>query len=182
MSDPVRTARLTLRSFRVDDLPEFATLHADPKAMADLGGSIPYTASRDKLDRHLDGQVRHGISRCHVSDADGFIGYVGICCHDNDHPIGAHAEIGWRLLPRARGKGYATEAARGALQHAFTTTGLTQILAYTAPDNARSQAVIRRLGLTRQTSRDFCEPDPVLGQWHGLVWIARANDWQGHIV
>ncbi|QGX98180.1 N-acetyltransferase [Roseovarius faecimaris] len=177
MSDALTTARLRLRDFTDNDLADFAALHADPAAMADLGGPISRADARDKLSRYLDGRTRDGIGRLHVSDAAGFIGYVGICCHPPEHPIGAHAEIGWRLLPRAWGKGYATEAARAALPHAFAATALTEILAYTAADNTRSQAVMARLGLTRQPDRDFAEPDPVLGTWHGLVWVARARDW-----
>ena len=71
----------------------------------------------------------------------------------------------------AWGHGYATEAARAALHDAFTRCGLTDVLAYTAPDNLRSQAVMARLGLRRDASRDFSEP---VGErmWRGLVWVA----------
>lgn len=176
MTLPLHTSRLTLRAFTPDDLDDFATLHADPRSMADLGGPIPRDDAGAKLARYLERLARHGITRLHVSDAEGFIGYVGICVRTS-HPIGPHAEIGWRLLPRAWGRGYATEAAHAALPHGFHVTGLGEILAYTAPGNIRSQAVMARLGLARHPARDFVEPDPVLGQWHGLVWAARAEDW-----
>ncbi|MCA2216075.1 GNAT family N-acetyltransferase [Jidongwangia harbinensis] len=56
-------------------------------------------------------------------------------------------EIGWRLHPGARGRGYATEAARAVLHDAFGR-GLPKVLAVTEPDNHASQAVCRRLGMT----------------------------------
>jgi RimJ/RimL family protein N-acetyltransferase len=54
---------------------------------------------------------------------------------------------------------------------------LEEVLAYTAPDNLLSQAVIQRLNLERDASRDFTADDPRLGMWRGMVWVARP-DWQ----
>jgi RimJ/RimL family protein N-acetyltransferase len=55
-------------------------------------------------------------------------------------------EVGWHLHPDHWGRGYATEAARGALERGFGA-GLTDVLAVVNPDNERSQAVCRRLGM-----------------------------------
>ncbi|GGC85736.1 N-acetyltransferase [Tersicoccus solisilvae] len=56
-------------------------------------------------------------------------------------------EIGWHLHPDAWGHGYASEAAARVLEHAFAH-GLDQVLAVTHPDNAASQRVARRIGMT----------------------------------
>ena len=66
-------------------------------------------------------------------------------------------EVGWHLNPEHWGQGYATEAGRGALGHAFGACGLTEVLAVVYPENARSLAVCRRLGMTHlgQTDRYF---------------------------
>ena len=55
-------------------------------------------------------------------------------------------EVGWHLHPDHWGKGYATEAARGALERGFAA-GLPEVLAVVSPDNGPSQAVCRRLGM-----------------------------------
>ena len=55
-------------------------------------------------------------------------------------------EIGWHLHPDAWGHGYASEAARAVLDHAFAS-GLPRVLAVTHPDNRASQAVARRIGM-----------------------------------
>lgn len=55
-------------------------------------------------------------------------------------------EVGWHLHPEEWGRGYATEAARGAIERGFAA-GLTRILAVVQPGNDASVAVTRRLGM-----------------------------------
>ena len=56
-------------------------------------------------------------------------------------------EIKWTIWPAAdEGKGFAHEAARAALAHAFGTLGWTTAVSYVAQDNDRSAALARRLG------------------------------------
>jgi RimJ/RimL family protein N-acetyltransferase len=134
------------------------------------------TASDAKLDRYAAAFCRHGFCRWAVEGRDGdFLGYAGAMPSPPDHPLGPHVEVGWRLVRTAWGRGYATEAARAALQDAFVRVGLTEVFAYTAPENLRSQAVMNRLRLTRVPSRDFTANYAVGGAWHGLVWVAHQS-------
>ena len=71
------------------------------------------------------------------------------------------------------GHGYATEAARAALNDAFIRMRLDEVVAYIAPDNPRSQAVMTRLQLQRDPSRDFTANYYSIKAWQGLVWVAR---------
>jgi RimJ/RimL family protein N-acetyltransferase len=66
-------------------------------------------------------------------------------------------EIGWHLNPDHWGNGYATEAAQGALALAFGARDLDRVVAVLDTDNARSEAVCRRLGMVHlgQTSEYF---------------------------
>src|SRR5207244_1325049 len=111
-----------------------------------------------------------------VETMDGkFLGYGGVMPVRDDHPIGLHDEIGWRLIRKAWGNGYATEAARAALIDVFRRVTLLEVLAYTAPDNLRSQAVMKRLKLKRDASRDFTICSNRVGTWQGLVWRAQSD-------
>jgi RimJ/RimL family protein N-acetyltransferase len=55
-------------------------------------------------------------------------------------------EVGWHFHPDAWGQGLASESAAAALQWGFAH-GLPEILAVVRPDNTRSLAVCRRLGM-----------------------------------
>jgi RimJ/RimL family protein N-acetyltransferase len=170
----IRTQRLKLRSWRDGHRATFAEMHADPEVMADQGGPIDQTKSDAKLDRYSAAYVEHGLSRWAVEDVDGaFLGYAGVMPRlIPDHPLGSHFEIGWRFMRRAWGRGYATESARAALEDAFRRVGLKEIVSYTSAANLRSQAVMARLNLRREPSRDFVAEYEGVGVWHGLVWVA----------
>jgi RimJ/RimL family protein N-acetyltransferase len=91
------------------------------------------------------------------------------------YPLAPGFEIGWRFVRSAWGKGFAFEAAEAALRDIFVRTELTEVLSFTAPDNVRSQALMRRLELKRDEERDFTvDCDGVL--WRGLVWVAERQD------
>lgn len=150
-------------------------MNAHPEVALDLGGPLGRAASDAKLDRYAAAFDRYGFCRWVLEHRDGtFLGCVGVMPAGPDHPLGAHREIGWRLVRHAWGRGYATEAARAALDDAFTRVGLREIFAYTAPENLRSRAVMARLNLRRNPSLDFTADYDGIGTWRGLVWQARA--------
>ena len=168
------TPRLRLRFWQDADRVAFAAMNADPEVMADLGGPIDVSESDSKFDRYAAALHERGFGRWLVETHDGnFVGYTGVLkVHRPNHPLGEHFEIGWRLIRTAWGKGYATEAAKAALEDSFTRIRLLEVLAYTAPENARSRAVMERLALKRDPSRDFTAKYDK-GVWRGRVWYAR---------
>jgi len=168
----LKTARTSLRPWREADAPAFAALHADAEVMRDIGGPLSRSQSDDKLHRYLAVFAEHGFCRWAVDDLNGnFIGYAGVMPIPAHFPLAPGFEVGWRFVRSAWGKGLAFEAAAAALKDIFVRTELTEILSFTAPDNVRSQALMRRLELRRDEDRDFTVNwDGV--PWRGLVWIA----------
>jgi len=69
-------------------------------------------------------------------------------------------ELGWDLRSDMWGHGYATEAARGVLTHA-ADLGLRRLFSLIVPENERSRAVARRLGMTVERQ---------------VVWADRPHD------
>ena len=169
----IETPRLRLCCWREAHRDAFAAMHADPEVMVDHGYALGRAESDKKFDRYAAALKQHGVSRWAVESRDGeFLGYTGIMRLPPAHPLGAQMEIGWRLVRRAWGNGYATEAAEASLQDGFGRIGLNEVLAFTAPDNLRSQAVMARLRLQRDPSRDFTAESEGRA-WRGLVWVAR---------
>jgi RimJ/RimL family protein N-acetyltransferase len=64
-------------------------------------------------------------------------------------PNDSRVEVGWHLAQAEWGHGYATEAAEGALRYGFEVQGLDDIYAITLPENVKSMAVMRRIGMTQ---------------------------------
>jgi RimJ/RimL family protein N-acetyltransferase len=84
-------------------------------------------------------------------------------------PVEGHdgtVEVAWHLHPDSQGQGYATEAARGALDLAHGS-GLAEVLALTDEANVASQAVCRRLGLELREVSSLFYRQPL------LVWVSR---------
>jgi 3-dehydroquinate dehydratase/shikimate dehydrogenase len=90
-----------------------------------------------------------------------FIGFIGMGSLDKAN-FPAHfvpaVEVGWRLDFDHWGKGYATEGALACLKYGFETLGLSEIVAFTAVQNARSRAVMERIGMHRNPKDDFDHP------------------------
>ena len=94
-------------------------------------------------------------------EVDGrFAGFTGLARPSWDRSM---VEVGWRLPRWAWGHGYATEAAREALAVGFDEVGLAEIVSFTAVHNERSQAVMRRIGMTRDPADDFDFPTIPVG-------------------
>jgi RimJ/RimL family protein N-acetyltransferase len=173
----LHTDRLRLKPWQECHREAFALLHADPIVMADQGGPLTRAESDTKLDRYRIAFKQTQICRWAVETLEGdFLGYSGVMMRlSGTHPLGPHYDLGWRLVRSAWGHGFATESARAALDHAFLRLGVHEILAYTSETNLRSQAVMRRLRLRRDSTRDFEGVYDGLKYWRGLVWVATSD-------
>ena len=163
MTDPgpsLQTARLRLRPWRDGDLEAFAALNADPEVMR----HFPAPMARPESDR-LAARIRahmaergFGSWAVEVPGVAGFIGFTGLSVPSFTTGFTPCVEVGWRLARAHWGQGYATEAARAAVDFGFGALGLEEIVSFTVPENRRSRAVMERLGMTRDPSEDFEHP------------------------
>ncbi|GAA3066717.1 hypothetical protein GCM10020254_07900 [Streptomyces goshikiensis] len=88
----------------------------------------------------------------------------------------AGVDVGWRLTRSAWGHGYATEAALSCLAFGFEVLGLPEIIATTTAGNVRSQAVMRRIGMTRDPADDFEDPSVPEGPLRRCVLYRTRRD------
>jgi RimJ/RimL family protein N-acetyltransferase len=155
----LRTDHLTLRRWRDSDLEPWAAMNADPEVREHLGDLLTREQSDASVARfqvEFD-QRGYGWWAVEVQATGEFIGFAGLDQVDDGMPF-TGVEIGWRLARSAWGQGYATEAALTVLAYGFDTLELPGILAVTTAANLRSQAVMRRIGMTRDPAGDFDDP------------------------
>lgn len=83
-------------------------------------------------------------------------------------------EVGWGIAREFRGKGYAVEAARAAIEWAFATFEINQIVHCINRENIASQAVARRLGAEKQGETD-------LFGHVADVWVTHRDKWAAQL-
>ena len=176
----IETARLVMRSWRDDDLAPFQAICSDPEVMATLGPLLDIDETRALIERvrRRDAEDGHSFWALERLEDERLVGWCGVI-RGNVGPVDGKAEIGWRLARDCWGVGYATEAARDAIDWAFANLPDDDVWAITWQGNDRSRAVMERLGMRRHPDLDFDHPklaegDPL--RPHVTYSIAR-NAW-----
>ena len=172
-----RTQRLVLRPWRDDDVPPFAAMGQDPEVMAHFPALLTYEQCAAMVGRIRGHFERHGYGLWAVELNGAFIGFCGLQRPAFRPEV---VEIGWRLARAAWGHGYAIEAAQRCVRVAFDDLALSEIVAFVVPDNARSHAVCKRLGMTRDPADDF--EHPIVHRHHQLYRLGakRPEDGRDH--
>jgi ribosomal-protein-alanine N-acetyltransferase len=149
----LRTERLLLRQWCDSDREPFAALNADPQTMRFFPSTFTRAESDAQVDRfaaHLD---EHGYGLWAVEVDGAFAGFTGVCWAEG-FDFSPALEIGWRFDKALWGHGYATEAARAALEMGLREAG--EVVSFTAVQNEPSWRVMERLGMHRV--REFEHP------------------------
>ena len=157
MPDPVlSTERLVLRPATATSAPDLLCPRPNGFPRADdasvLAGVLASAA---------DGHGGHGGDGVYVVELHGEpIGTVG--CAGGLSPDGDQ-EVGYGLVPAARGRGLATEAVGALCAHLERAPGVLRLTAEALPGNSASLRVLHRLGFV-----------PVAGGSQGHQLLARA--------
>jgi RimJ/RimL family protein N-acetyltransferase len=122
--------------------PPFGIWAITERSSGDPKGTVLLVPLPPAADDPADGVPADGVPAGSGPAGDGPAG-GGPVGSANRGPV----EIGWHLHPFAWGHGYATEAGAAAARRGFAA-GLDEVYAVVRPDNTRSLAVCRRLGMT----------------------------------
>jgi RimJ/RimL family protein N-acetyltransferase len=147
----LRTTRLLLRSFEREEVPAIVRL-AGANEIAATTLSIPHPYNENDSLRFLDKSEEDFRAGRSVSFAISIwpgrelCGAVGL----NIAEPHWHAELGYWIGVPFWGKGYATEAARGALAFGFQMLGLHRIFAHHFAGNTASQRVLEKIGMRHE--------------------------------
>ena len=141
----LQTARLTLRVPRLEDLPAYDRVIGDPRVPEHQFPARFRTPEFNEmlLRKAIDHWEAEGFGPWNLWLGEELIGRAGVISSEFEgRPCVAAT---WFLSPEHWGRGYATEAARAAVDAGFED-GIDEILAWTMTTNLPSQAVMRRLG------------------------------------
>jgi RimJ/RimL family protein N-acetyltransferase len=160
----IETERLVLRPFGPGDVEGLVALDSDPDVQRfsdPLAEHIPRDV--EVLRRYViatglpvlmttgDPREDRGFWAVDEQATGRFLGWFHLK-HD-DRPEAP--ELGYRLVPEGRGKGYATEGSRALIDLAFADRDVELVWAHTLRDNVASRRVLERLGMTYREDADY---------------------------
>jgi ribosomal-protein-alanine N-acetyltransferase len=141
----LETERLALRQFTMHDVDSLMQVLGDPEAMR----SYPAPFSREKtagwIQWGLDSYANHGFGLWAVIRKQDqlFLGDCGTVLQPVEDRT--ELEIGYHILRREWGQGYATEAARACRDYAFGTLGYPRVVSIVDPLNLASRHVAAKV-------------------------------------
>ena len=150
----LETERLILRELRPSDLKGMFELDSDPDVHKYLGNK-PVKAieeSQKILESVINQYKVRGIGRwAAIEKSSGeFIGWTGLRLNTeyNMNGFTEYYDVGYRLIKRFWGKGYATESGKVAVNYAFDTLKIPELYAVTEIGNQASHHALLKIGLT----------------------------------
>lgn len=156
---PFATERLQVRELLEDDAPFMLELVNDQAWLQYIGDRNVH--SIEEAAAYLrNGAIamygREGFGLwCVVLAATGRT--IGICGLIKRETL-VDVDLGFAFLPMFRRAGFAREAALATLNYARTVLGITRVVAIVAPENARSVALLEKIGFTFEKSQRLPPP------------------------
>ncbi|HXG78453.1 MAG TPA: GNAT family N-acetyltransferase [Methyloceanibacter sp.] len=141
----IRTPRLVLRPPQMTDAARIALLAGDYD-VASMTGTIPHPYSEQQAGEWIASALAGEEGVVFVVERSGaLIGCTGYRAFGPDH-----AEIGYWIGKPYWGMGYATEAVRALILHAFETDGFDYLTVGHFIDNPASERIIAKFGFVRE--------------------------------
>lgn len=132
-----------------------APILADPRVGATMGGVRTRHEVAEQLAAEEERWARDGM------------GYWMFFLAETGEPVArgglsravfdgrAEVEVGWTVAPEHWGRGLATELGAAAVAVAFERLGLSDVVAYTLPQNAASRRVMEKLGFVYEKTAPY---------------------------
>ena len=183
----IRTSRLALRALEPDDLHAYTALLNESRGKVD-----PYfplhaetETDADVFNRHLrlareGDEFGRAMRRIGINEDGEMIGAFSLLSISRG--LEWKADVTAWLSPRVWGRGYATEAVTGLVDHAFAALpeglGLHRLNAWIVVENDQSKRLFGRLGFNQSgEERSFLSVNEA---WHmHELWTLGIDRWPG---
>jgi RimJ/RimL family protein N-acetyltransferase len=170
MAFQLETTRLLLKPMVLEDAAGLYQLNSDPDVVRYTGDvQMKSIEEATQFLKNYNVFERFGRGRLStfIKETGEYIGWCGIAYLSNKNKF----DIGYRLMKKFWGNGYATEAAEVCLVDGFTRLGLDKIIASAMNANTASINVFKKLGLTYSYDENCgCQPS--------VVYTITKAEWQ----
>ena len=143
----LETPRLVLREMTPEDAESAYLLNSDPEVLKYTGDDAfkSVEEAREFLGKY-ESYKKYGFGRWAMilKETGEYLGWCGL----KYTPELDEFDIGYRLMKKFWGFGYATEAAEACLELGFKQFGMKKIVGRAMPENAASVRVLEKIGLT----------------------------------
>ena len=180
------TDRLILRKEAIGDLDRWMEVINTPAVMQHLGGVCERYEVAERFEKKATGIAQSGYGFWHLQTrSDGqLIGQCGFGPIDVESAgpvLNAGTQIGWSIAESHWRQGYASEAARAAINLAFYRFGISQLYAQTSNANRASWAMMEKLGMVRAPDLDYVDPDYPPEENPTIIYNLSREQWERHL-
>ncbi len=148
----VETERLILREILPTDVDGLFQLDSDPEVHRYLGNKPVENKERviAMIDFIRQQYADNGIGRWAIVDkeSNNFIGWTGLkLVRELTNRHINYYDLGYRLIRKYRGQGFAIETAKASLDYGFEKLNLSEIYAMADCRNIKSNNILTKIGL-----------------------------------
>lgn len=175
----LETARLILRPPVAEDLPWVLEHMNTASVMRHLAGvrspeAVAQSLADDIVAFHNGGHQRWTVWLRDGATRVGRVGLFHLRSPAAPAALQGQREIGWTFAEAHWGQGYASEAARAVIAHAFEVVRLPVLWSQTSDSNAASTRMMQRLGFSFRPELGYDDPDYPPEDNPTTVWAMAA--------
>ncbi len=172
--DGLQTKRLQTRFLTIEDIIPWTDFFKDKEAvefMSTFGYDSPEEMSKPWIERQLKryAENRYGLQALLHRETGAYIGQSGLVSQVMNGV--KELEIGYHIIKKYWGRGYAPEAAKCFINYAFANDFAPSVISIIDINNIKSQRVAEKNGLVRERQTKWAQHD---------VYIYRVlkEDWK----
>jgi len=154
----LETERLIVRDIEENDVAGIFALDSDPEVLRYIGTPVMQDVGEaQQAIANIRKQYQtNGIGRwaMEAKTNGAFIGWTGLKLEKDIRPF-HYYDLGYRLIRKYWGQGFATESAQACLQHGFDVLHYPEICAAAEAEHIASNHILKKIGMQQGESFTF---------------------------